>query len=204
MSKLLKSVCQIVSPNSPIVVDRYHIISFTNRVIDLCRVAVEKRLNERFQIKRLLLMKTSTFHKIKRSDNPKWHYKAKLFTEILNKHEEIRILWNLKNKIHGLYQCRKTKAILNTWNSIILFLDEHVSTHPEFADLKKTLLKWKKEILNYFVLHITNAYIEGLNNRIETLKRKKCGFRNKEKFIKALVYALFPITMFLTQTIFTH
>ncbi|MBI5152695.1 transposase, partial [Candidatus Peregrinibacteria bacterium] len=59
-------------------------------------------------------------------------------------------------------------------------------------------------ILAYFEYRLTNAFIEGLNNRIETLKRKRFGFRNKLRFIKTLVFALFPITFFIPNLIFTH
>ncbi|PIZ71758.1 hypothetical protein COY07_04340 [Candidatus Peregrinibacteria bacterium CG_4_10_14_0_2_um_filter_43_11] len=59
-------------------------------------------------------------------------------------------------------------------------------------------------MLNYFKYHIINAYIESLNNRIETLERKRFGFRSKERFIKTLLFAFLPITLFLGSLIFTH
>lgn len=204
MSTLLKATCLLVSPKSPIVVDKFHVICFVNSAIDLCRIATEKRLKDRFRIKRLLRMKTSTFHTLKNSDNPKWRYKTGYFEKILRAHREIKILWDLKNKVHGLYQCKTQKSAKKAWNTILLFLDEHYTTHREFADIKKTLLNWEEEIHNYFTYRITNAYIEGLNNRIETLKRKKCGYRNKEKFLKALTFALFPISTVIVETILAH
>lgn len=204
MSKLFKSACLEVSPNSPIVVDKYYVISLVNRTIDLCRIATEKNLNKRFQIKRMLLMKTSTFHKVERSKKPKWQYKTNFFKKVLVEHKEIRVLWNLKNTIHILYKCKKKTSIDQYWNEIFNQLKKYESIHPEFNDLRKTLLNWEEEILNYFKYRITNAYIEGLNNRIETLKRKKFGYRNKLRFLKSIVYALLPISMFIDSTIFTH
>lgn len=204
MSKLFKSACLEVSPNSPIVIDKYHVISFVNRTIDLCRIATEKSLNEKFQIKRLLLMKTSTFSKLCKSEKPKWKYKTTFFKRVLVEHKEIKILWDLKNTVHTFYKCKKKTSIDKYWDKIFDQLKKYEAIHPEFNDLRKTLLNWEEEILNYFTIRITNAYIEGLNNRIETLKRKKFGYRNKERFLKSIVYALLPITMFITNTIFTH
>jgi transposase len=202
MSKLLKTVSLKLFPGADIVADKFHVIKYVNSVIDLCRIAVEKSVNERFQIKRLMLMKMETFNKIK--NKPKWEGKVKRFNKLLEQKEDLRILWNLKNRIHDFYKSKTEASARERFNGIIAFLDTFDSVHPEFADLRKTLTNWKTEILNYFKHRITNGFIEGLNNRIETLKRKKFGFRNKERFIKTLLFAFLPITMFLSDLIFTH
>lgn len=192
MDKRIKGAVRAVDKDVPIVVDKFHVIQYTNRVIDLCRIAVEKSVNERWQIKRVLLMKTETFHQCK--NTYKWKYKAKLLKHLLKTRPEIKLLWDLKNKVSGFYRCKSIESAMINWQKLLKFLDDHTETHPEFADLKKTFLNWESEILNYFIFGITNAYIEGINNKIETLKRKKFGFRSKEKFIKCLFYALFPIS----------
>ena len=202
MSKLIRGVVKRVFPKADIVADKFHVITYTNRVIDLCRIAVEKSVNERFGIKRLLLMKTETLLKLK--NKPKWKEKVKRFESLLRTNSELKLLWDLKNKLHGFYRCRSIETASESWNILLWFLDEHAATHPEFRDLKSTLLNWEEEILNYFIHRTTNAYIEGLNNRIETLKRKKFGFRSKEQFLKALVYMLFPISTIFQSLIFTH
>jgi transposase len=202
MSKLIRGVTKRVFPYADIVADKFHVIKYTNRVIDLCRIAIQKTVNERWQIKRLLLMKTQTFHKLKY--NPKWEYKIECFQKILKNHPEIKLLWDLKNKLHGFYRCKSSKTAKESWKSILDFLEQHKTIHPEFADLKKTFLNWEIEILNYFIHRTTNAYIEGINNRIETLKRKKFGFRSKEKFIKVLLYMLFPISDIFINLLYNH
>ncbi len=173
-----------------------------NSVISLCRVATEKSVNERFQVKRLLVMKNETRRKIK--DRPKWEAKVQKFMGLLKTHPELKILWDLKNRLHVFYESSDEKKALERFRGIIGFLDAYTYTHPEFADLKATLLNWETEIMNFFKYRITNAFIEGLNNRIETLKRKKFGYRNKERFIKTILFAFLPIAMFLTDLIFTH
>lgn len=202
MSKKLKGVCMRVSPDTPIVVDKFHVIKFANRGIDLCRIAVEKSVNERWQIKRVLLMKTDVFQKIQHKD--KWKYKAKLLKHLLKTRPEIKLLWDLKNKINGFYRCKSIESAVKNWHILLQFLEDNASVHPEFRDLKKTFLNWETEILNYFIFRVTNAYIEGLNNRIETLKRKKFGFRNKERFLNSISFSLFPIALFFPSLIFTH
>jgi len=79
-----------------------------------------------------------------------------------------------------------------------------VTKNNSTKNLKKTLLNWKPYILNHFDTGITNAYIEGLNNRIETLKRKRFGFRNTERFIKCIVFALLPLCLVIPHPLFLN
>jgi transposase len=202
MSKLLKGVTNRLFPKAVIVVDKFHMIKYANHVIDLCRIAFEKSVNQRFEIKRILVMKNETIAKIK--DKEKWRNKIKKFFELIETNHEIKILWDLKNRIHSFYLSKTKEIAVDRFNGILQFLTYNSDIHPEFDSLRKTFLNWQKEILNYFDHCYTNAFIEGLNNRIETLKRKKFGFRNKLRFIKTLVFALLPITLFISTPIFTH
>jgi Transposase and inactivated derivatives len=192
-----------------IVADKFHVLKSVNTIIDLCRIAVEKSNNERLQIKRLLLMKTETLQRIKRGkqtgkNGRKWQKRIERFERHLRTHPEIRLLWDLKNKFHGFYRCASPASAQRSFDAILAFLARHEADHPEFRDLQKTLRNWEREILNYFIHRTTNAYIEGLNNRIETFKRKKWGFRNLQNFLKALCYMMFPISATFTDVLLTH
>lgn len=202
MCKRFKGLADTLFPDADIVVDKFHVIKYINSTIDLCRVAVEQSNNERFGIKRLLLMKVSTFKKIEHK--PKWEYKVRYFKKLLIKHPEIKILWTLKNMMHTFYNSKSRKTAEKRFQAMLDYLDAHRKTHPEFRDLKKTLETWQKYILNHFDTGITNAYIEGINNRIETLKRKKCGYRNVERFLRSVVFGLLPIITFISNPIFIN
>jgi len=41
-------------------------------------------------------------------------------------------------------------------------------------------------ILNAIVLQATNALAEGINSRIQRIKKMACGFRNREHFRQAI------------------
>ena len=51
----------------------------------------------------------------------------------------------------------------------------------ELKRLRKTLMSWKTEILNYFKKRITNAKTEGFNVCKSIIKRAY-GFRNFENY----------------------
>jgi transposase len=202
MSKTLKSIKDSLFPDALLVVDKFHVVKYVNACIDLCRIAVEKGNNERFHIKRLLLMKVETLEKIR--NKSKWTKKVLLFEKILREHPEIKVLWELKNRLHAFYESANRLEAEEHFAGVIAFLEAYKKEHPEFVDLKKTLLNWKPYILNHFDTGITNAFIEGLNNRIETLKRKRYGFRDKERFIRSIVFALLPICFFIQNPLFVH
>jgi transposase len=60
--------------------------------------------------------------------------------------------------------------------------DAEWSQIPEMIAFAKTLRKYHPEILNYYYAEITTGPLEGLNNKIKTLKRQSYGFRNQEYF----------------------
>ena len=53
---------------------------------------------------------------------------------------------------------------------------------PEIKTLRRTLMRWRREILNYFKTRITNARTEGFNNLAKVIKRRAYGYRNFENY----------------------
>jgi len=47
-----------------------------------------------------------------------------------------------------------------------------------FNSFLKTLDKWRNEIANYFIKRLSSGFVEGLNNRIKTIKRRCYGLSN--------------------------
>jgi hypothetical protein len=61
---------------------------------------------------------------------------------------------------------------------------EHLLVIESLAEVRvaKTLAGYRTGLLNYFKHPITSAMVEGINNKIKTLKRQAYGFRDKEYF----------------------
>ena len=45
-------------------------------------------------------------------------------------------------------------------------------------------------VINAATSSVTNARAEGMNNQIQWIKRKACGFRNRERFRNAIYFHL--------------
>lgn len=59
----------------------------------------------------------------------------------------------------------------------------------EVRALRQTLLKWKDEILNYFKNGLTNARVEGFDNKAKLVKRRGYGYRSFENYRLRLLNA---------------
>ena len=66
-------------------------------------------------------------------------------------------------------------------------------THPDVPEMRrvaKTVRENKEGILSYFGSRLTNAYLEGANSLIQSIKRAARGFRNVEYFTTAIFLRL--------------
>ena len=56
------------------------------------------------------------------------------------------------------------------------------SNVPEMKQVARTVRENREGILNYFGSRLTNAFLEGANSLIQSIKRAARGFRNVEYF----------------------
>lgn len=53
-----------------------------------------------------------------------------------------------------------------------------LSSLPEIKTLRRTLMSWRNEVLNFFINRTTNARTEGFNNLAKLLQKRAFGFRS--------------------------
>jgi transposase len=89
-------------------------------------------------------------------------------------------MYNMKVLLHYFWLFKKperAEEFLSSWCH-----DAMTSGITPLVRLAKTIGKYQNQILNYFNYHITNAVVEGTNNKIKTLKRQAYGYRDLEYF----------------------
>jgi transposase len=84
--------------------------------------------------------------------------------------EQLRLFWEKED-------LTVARAFLETWCA-----DALRSGIKHLAKVAKTLAGYRTGLLNYFRYPITSAVVEGINNKIKTLKRQAYGFRDQEYF----------------------
>jgi transposase len=85
-------------------------------------------------------------------------------------------LYNWKERLHGFY---RIKGFHRACSALTAMTDAMAQSQlPEIKTLRRTLVKWRTEILNYFKTGLTNARTEGFNNRAKVVKRMGYGYKS--------------------------
>lgn len=159
-----------------IVVDRFHVMKNLNHCLTLARREIQRdacpEVKEQLKGSRWVLVKN---HK-NLTD------KERLKLEILYKiSPELKACHQLKELFRALFETltdrEQAKHALETWIHQVQSLQ--VKALKPFIT---TLNNWFEHILNYFLERWTNAFAEGINNKIKLIKRRAFGFTNFDHF----------------------
>lgn len=152
-------------PNAQLVADKFHVLRLlTPSLLRKRREIVGTRADLR--AKRLLLMSS---HKLTYSSRF-------VIQSFLEKFPELAEIYRWKERMHGFYRIR---GFERAQKALTQMTDEMASSQiKEIQTLRRTLKKWRAEILNYFATGLTNARTEGFNNRAKVVKRMAYGYRS--------------------------
>ena len=162
-------------PEVPIVFDRYHVMALINRQIDALRREQQHHLDTQetktLKGSRFLLLRN--YHEL--PDDKKGRLddllaaNQPLFTIHAMK-EQLRLFWSQGTVDHA-------KSFLLNW-----CFDALTSGIKQLSAVGSTILASMQGLLGYYPHKITNGPLEGLNNKIKTMKRQAYGFRDMQYF----------------------
>ena len=152
-------------PQARIIADKFHVLRLLSPALLRRRKEITGTRAD-LRAKKLLLMS------IKRLD-----YSSRFaLREFLKQHPALHELYTWKEKLHRFYRIpgyhNAAKALLNLTNQMA------GSLLPEIKTLRRTLMKWREEILAYFLTGLTNARTEGFNNKAKVVKRRGYGYKS--------------------------
>ncbi len=180
MSAPFKKFSKTYFPNATITVDKFHVIKLFNHALNLIRVDVMKhpifKKSKRSPVRKLYLKNRSRLNFSQRSIVDHINSLFGELEEIYNFKEAMLSIYNMKGKK------RADKAFTKLTDAMAL------SGRKQVQSLRKTLMKWRKEILNYFRTRITNGKTEGYNRKAKLIQRKAYGYRNFENYRLKLIY----------------
>jgi transposase len=167
--------------NVPIVFDHFHVIKRMNERLDELRRAIFRRADNPTQqllkgVRFLVLMGSENLTELEKvtPGSQERLNKALAINQPLNigyyLKEKLRILWSLKTKKEGT-------ALLQEWCQ-----EAQSSGITQMKKMANTLHIHEEQILSYFDHPISTGPLEGINNKIKTLKRQSYGFRDMEYF----------------------
>lgn len=165
------------APGATLVFDHFHVVKLMNDTLDKIRRSVyneEKDLNKRKVLKgtRWLLLCNG-------KDIFDYSFKNRL-ENALKMNEPLMKAYYLKESLKEIWcQVNKEAAeeVLDDW--LKQAYDAKISQLTTFAN---TLKAHKWGILAWYDYHISTGKLEGINNKIKTMKRQAYGYRDQEFF----------------------
>jgi transposase len=179
LSEGYRQLARALFPNARITADKFHVLKLLVPAINRRRkrIAGDRRKNP---IGTLLLR--SKYHL---PVSQRW-----MVNRFLEPHPDLEILYQFKERLHGLYRTRGFDRASRAMDFILDDLKRY-DLDPDLRRLRYTLSRWKTEILNYFRTGLTNGMTEGFNNKAKLVKKMAYGYRNRENYKLRLLNACF-------------
>ena len=160
-----KSFVQRFFPNARLVADKFHVLRLLSPHINRRRRLVEGDRRSAL-LRRLLLRSRFNVAYADRLALDQW----------LVGHPELRALYDAKEALHSLYRTRGRERAERALTALTDRLAD--SSLPELQTLRRTLMRWRGEILAYFDTGLTNGRTEGFNNKAKLVKKRAYGYRS--------------------------
>jgi transposase len=171
MSGAFSSAVEEHLPDVAIVFDRYHVSALMNKAIEDLRREQQSQLDEQgkkvLQGTRFLLLKNyETLDPEKQSR----------LDQLLQVNAPLLTLHTMKEQFREFWEkdcIDQAIPFLDAWCT-----DAENSSVKELKKVATTLMHHSHGLLNYYYHRITCGIVEGINNKIKTLKRQAYGFRD--------------------------
>jgi transposase len=174
-----------------IVFDKFHIMKHLGEAVDKVRRAEHKQLTAEGDN---TLAKSKYLWLYREENLPEWHKER--FKELKAANLKTGKAWAIKESLVDFFEF-KSKA----------FAKKHFdkwfcwATHSKLKPISKVAHMIKRHISNvltFFTHRITNAVCEGLNSKIQTIKKMAYGFRNMSHLKTAIYFhcgglSLYPV-----------
>ena len=175
-------------PQAAQTVDRFHVMQLFAQATDRVRCAERRESAEKRE-----MLKGTKYVWLKREGN---------LTE--RQRETRERLAPAKSHLRTARACQMTEAMRDVYSCATAgeaadALDRLLSwmTHSNVPEMKRvagTVRENREGILSYFGSRLTNAYLEGANSLIQSIKRASRGFRNVEYFTTMIFLRLGGLT----------
>lgn len=178
-----KVVAESIFPNAEITIDKFHLVALLNKALDEVRKDAQNSVNDahrkQFYMSRTLLKKRAE------DLDDKSHQKLVHLFEL---YPPLEVAWELKEEFRDMLQLSSLEEAvdaLKRWYERI-----SSSKLKPFLEVKQTIRRWEKDILNYFRTKVTNGFAEGINNKIKLIKRIGYGVPNISNLKRRVFHAM--------------
>ena len=186
------SLVNSIFPDAKIVIDKFHIVNLVNRAFNQTRISIMNSIQDDSLKRKLKVFWKSLLKYYPDLCQVNYYcqsFKRKLSSKdkvdyLLEKIPELEINFNIYQDI---IQTIKHNNFKRFEEIVKKYLASKEKISKKMIIALKTLKKYMKFIKNMFESNITNGLIEGLNNKIKSIKRTAFGYSNFSNFKKRVL-----------------
>ena len=163
-------------PNATLVADKFHVLRLLNPAINRRRTQItgDRRT---LPVRRLLL----------RSGKRLEYFQRRALLQWLDQHPELKEIYLWKERMHGFYRIRGYNRAARALTAMTDAMA--TSNIKEIKTLRRTLMRWRNPILNYFKRRLTNGRTEGYKNLAKLIQKRAFGYKSFENYRLRLLNA---------------
>jgi transposase len=174
---------------SKICFDRFHVAGYFCDAVDTVRKEEHRDLmkhgNETLKGTKYEWMRNS-----QRTDNRSRSW----FLSLAHSTLKTARAWAMKEIASKLWEYLQESRIVNGWKRLLSWMKR--SRLQAMIELSKTITNHLWGILNAIRLNVSNGNAEGINSRIQKLKKMACGFRSPERFRIDILFHLGKLDLY--------
>ncbi len=193
----INAVQDSLSPEIPIVADRFHVAKLYRKAIDELRASELKRLKKLLSEDEYKLLRPA----IKRLISKKECYSKqdkKMLTPLFALSPGIKAAYRLAREFTHIYNTHHRQSTAQTkLKAWVEKVGESKATC--FNTFTKMVKKYVEPISNYFIARDTSGWVEGINNKVKVIKRRCYGLLNLKHFFQRIFLDLQGYTLFLPK-----
>lgn len=176
MSDSYRNFARDFFPNARLVADKFHVLRLVTPAIHryLKALGLPREALPLYRVLRRNPLKHSL----------EWRWRLRTW---LADKPALRELVAIREALFRLY---RTKGYGRAKDALTRLTDAMaLSTLPEVRTLRNTLVRWRREVLGYFLSRLTNARTEGFNGKAKLVIRRAYGYKSFRNYRLRLLHA---------------
>jgi transposase len=156
-----------------VVIDRFHVAKNYRDCVDKVRKRECRRLKKELSEEEYEEIK-GVMWILRKNNKDLTPDERKKLNRLFDYSPELKLAYTLREELTAIFEMQLTKE--EAKKRLIKWRDKvERSVLTCFAKFLKTLDNWLDKIANYFVARLSSGFVEGLNNKVKTIKRRCYG-----------------------------
>jgi len=155
-------------------VDRYHVAKNYRESVDKVRKRERLRLKKTLSETEYKEIVEVTMWIIRKNNRDLTADERKKLRRLFEYSPKLKLAYTFREELTAIFEMRLTKE--EAKKRLLKWADKvSRSALTCFDKFLTTLNNWLNEIVNYFVKRLSSGFVEGLNNKVKTIKRRCYG-----------------------------